>query len=77
MKTGERPVRGRGAGPADSDSFIPSDPAVPDMVDTTVALVIIAVTLVALALITYGAIRFVPAALEVEEPEEDNDSAAG
>jgi hypothetical protein len=49
------------------------------MVDTTVALVIIAVTLVALALMAYGAIRFVPASLEVEaeEGEEDNDSAAG
>lgn len=51
------------------------------MVDTTVALVIIAVTMVALTLMTYGAIRFVPAALEVEmeveESDEDNDSAAG
>ena len=48
------------------------------MVDTTVALVIIGVTLVASALITYGAIRFVPASLRVEEPpEEENDSTAG
>lgn len=48
------------------------------MVDTTVALVIIGVTLVALVLMTYGAIRFVPASLQVEEPpEEENDSTAG
>jgi hypothetical protein len=51
------------------------------MVDTTVALAIIAVTLVALALMTYGAIRFVPASLEVEvegeDADENNDSTAG
>lgn len=81
MRPRQRPARSRCTGRSDSDSFIPPDAAVQDMVDTTVALAIIAVTLVALALMTYGAIRFVPASLEVEvegeDADENNDSTAG